>query len=293
MQALCAESVSRRQAGNKLAQSGTRPEAGVRRFLERILDRSRSAEFLNSLETLARRLSLLGALNSLRTSLKAMLSAYRTSIRAPSSGIFPSSIPTIAVLWILLHAHPRLRRWKSRIGHSLRRVARRSAEARLDPAPAAASQRTTRRVHAGQLSAAGGERAAPRSHHRLARQWERNAVIVVVAKSFAPFTEIGRVWPNADALSTARSPSRAMPPMPARTSFGSPRRFGICPLRSSRRKSLPLQGQHESASALRLKRDASRQFRFVSSRRPRSRIMVCATSAKRCSSQGNVTSTFT
>ena len=32
-------------------------EAGVKRFLERILDRSRSAEFLNSLETLARRSS--------------------------------------------------------------------------------------------------------------------------------------------------------------------------------------------------------------------------------------------
>ena len=40
-------------------------EAGVNTFLERILDRSVSAEFLDSLELLARRLSLLGALNSL------------------------------------------------------------------------------------------------------------------------------------------------------------------------------------------------------------------------------------
>src|ERR1017187_8258789 len=40
-------------------------EAGLRTFLTRILDRSVSAEFINSLETLARRTSLLGALNSL------------------------------------------------------------------------------------------------------------------------------------------------------------------------------------------------------------------------------------
>ena len=36
-----------------------------RRFIARILDRSVSAEFLDSLETLARRVALLGALNSL------------------------------------------------------------------------------------------------------------------------------------------------------------------------------------------------------------------------------------
>src|SRR4030081_332427 len=40
-------------------------EAGLRTFLTRILDRSVSGEFLNSLETLAKRISLLGALNSL------------------------------------------------------------------------------------------------------------------------------------------------------------------------------------------------------------------------------------
>ena len=40
-------------------------EAGLQTFIERILDRSTSAEFLDSLETLAQRVSLLGALNSL------------------------------------------------------------------------------------------------------------------------------------------------------------------------------------------------------------------------------------
>src|SRR5260370_42084490 len=40
-------------------------EAGITTFIARILDRTISAEFLDSLETLARRVSLLGALNSL------------------------------------------------------------------------------------------------------------------------------------------------------------------------------------------------------------------------------------
>ena len=40
-------------------------EAGVKTFIARILDPSLSAEFLDSLQTLAQRLSLLGALNSL------------------------------------------------------------------------------------------------------------------------------------------------------------------------------------------------------------------------------------
>src|SRR5258706_16425491 len=49
-------------------------EAGLHKFIERILDPAVSAEFLSSLETLARRVSLLGALNSLsQITLKATL----------------------------------------------------------------------------------------------------------------------------------------------------------------------------------------------------------------------------
>ena len=49
-------------------------ETGVKSFIERILDPSLSGEFLNSLQTLAQRLSLLGALNSLsQITLKAMM----------------------------------------------------------------------------------------------------------------------------------------------------------------------------------------------------------------------------
>src|SRR4030095_1441055 len=49
-------------------------EAGVKGFIEKILDPSRSSEFLNALQTLAQRLSLLGALNSFsQITLKAMM----------------------------------------------------------------------------------------------------------------------------------------------------------------------------------------------------------------------------
>src|ERR1700730_5797440 len=49
-------------------------EAGLRTFLTRLLDRSISAEFLNSMDTLAQRISLLGALNSLsQITLKSMM----------------------------------------------------------------------------------------------------------------------------------------------------------------------------------------------------------------------------
>jgi (1->4)-alpha-D-glucan 1-alpha-D-glucosylmutase len=49
-------------------------EAGLRTFIERILDRSKSAEFLDSLQIFAQRIALLGALNSLsQITLKATL----------------------------------------------------------------------------------------------------------------------------------------------------------------------------------------------------------------------------
>src|SRR6202162_3083677 len=49
-------------------------EAGLRTFIARILDPAVSTEFLNSMETLAQRTALLGALNSLsQVTLKAMM----------------------------------------------------------------------------------------------------------------------------------------------------------------------------------------------------------------------------
>ncbi|TJX00577.1 malto-oligosyltrehalose synthase, partial [Neisseria gonorrhoeae] len=49
-------------------------ENGLRSFIARMLDRERSAEFLQAMETLAKRVALLGALNSLtQLTLKATL----------------------------------------------------------------------------------------------------------------------------------------------------------------------------------------------------------------------------
>ena len=49
-------------------------ENGIRDFIEKILDPAQSAEFLEALQTLARRVALLGTLNSLsQLTLKAML----------------------------------------------------------------------------------------------------------------------------------------------------------------------------------------------------------------------------
>ena len=58
---LCAESGARGQAGNQLAQSPRRPtRRDCKTFIARILDRAISAEFLDSLETLAQRVVAAG-----------------------------------------------------------------------------------------------------------------------------------------------------------------------------------------------------------------------------------------
>ncbi|MCA6108395.1 malto-oligosyltrehalose synthase [Bradyrhizobium cenepequi] len=180
-------------------------EAGLKTFIERILDRSRSADFLNALETLARRLSLLGALNSLsQLTLKAMLpgvpdfyqgtefwdfSLVDPDNRRPID--FAARASALAALekpdWTQL-----VREW---------------AEGRLKLAWTRHLLRL--RTELPDVFTQGNylplEASGPHSDHVIAfaRQWERDAVIVVVAKSFAPFTEVGRVWPNADAFDGA------------------------------------------------------------------------------------------
>jgi (1->4)-alpha-D-glucan 1-alpha-D-glucosylmutase len=180
-------------------------EAGVKTFLERILDRSRSAEFLNALETLARRLSLLGALNSLsQLTLKATLPGVPDFYQGTE-------------FWDFSLVDPDNRR-------PVDFAARASALAALEKPDWA---QLVRQWPDGRLKLAWTrqllrlrselpdvftqgnylplEASGPHRDHVLAfaRQWERDAVIVVVAKSFAPFTEIGRVWPNADAFDGA------------------------------------------------------------------------------------------
>ncbi|MDI4234558.1 malto-oligosyltrehalose synthase [Bradyrhizobium sp. Arg237L] len=182
-------------------------EAGVKTFLERILDRSRSAEFLNALETLARRLSLLGALNSLsQLTLKATLPGVPDFYEGTE-------------FWDFSLVDPDNRR-------PVDFAARASALAALDTPDWG---RLVQEWPDGRLKLAWTrhllrlrselpdvftqgnylplETSGPHRDHVIAfaRQWERDAVIVVAAKSFAPFTEVGRVWPSANAFDGAVS----------------------------------------------------------------------------------------
>ncbi|WP_454630964.1 malto-oligosyltrehalose synthase [Bradyrhizobium cenepequi] len=180
-------------------------EAGVKTFLERILDRSHSAEFLNSLETLARRLSLLGVLNSLsQLTLKATLPGVPDFYQGTE-------------FWDFSLVDPDNRR-------PVDFAARASALAALDAPDWAQLVREwpdgrlklawTRhllrlRTELPDVFTQGNylplEASGPHRDHVIAfaRQWERDAVIVVVAKSFAPFTEVGRIWPSAAAFDGA------------------------------------------------------------------------------------------
>jgi (1->4)-alpha-D-glucan 1-alpha-D-glucosylmutase len=180
-------------------------EAGVKTFLERILDRSRSAEFLNALDTLAQRLSLLGALNSLsQLTLKATLpgvpdfyqgtefwdfSLVDPDNRRPVD--FAARAAALATLeqpdWAqLVQDWPNGRLKLAWTRHLLRL---------RGELPDVFTQGNYQPL----------ETSGPHRNHVIAfaRQWERDAVIVVVAKSFAPFTEAGRLWPKADAFDGA------------------------------------------------------------------------------------------
>jgi (1->4)-alpha-D-glucan 1-alpha-D-glucosylmutase len=180
-------------------------EAGVKTFLERILDRSRSADFLNALEALARRLSLLGALNSLsQLTLKATLpgvpdfyqgtefwdfSLVDPDNRRPVD--FTARTSALAVLeepdWAqLVQQWPDGRLKLAWTRHLLRL---------RSEFPDVFTQGNYLPLETS---------GAHRDHIiAFARQWERDAVIVAVAKSFAPFTEVGRVWPKAEAFDGA------------------------------------------------------------------------------------------
>ena len=144
-------------------------EAGVKSFIEKILDPSLSGEFLNALQTLAQRLSLLGALNSLsQITLKAMMPGVPDFYQGTE-------------LWDFSLVDPDNRRpvdFAERAGRldALEKpdwdrlvagVAERPSEAGLDTAPAQASDRTGRCIHGRRLRTFGSERAAARSFHRV------------------------------------------------------------------------------------------------------------------------------
>src|SRR6266403_4056132 len=180
-------------------------EAGLRTFIERILDHAASAEFLNSLETLAQRVSRLGALNSLsQITLKATmpgvpdfyqgtefwdLSLVDPDNRRPVDFAERASLlPALANPdWADLAQH-----WRN--GHLKLAWTRQLLKLRTELADVFAH---------GDYEPL--EISGPHRDHVIAfaRRRGRDAAIIAVAKSFAAFSQGGRAWPGAEAFDGA------------------------------------------------------------------------------------------
>jgi (1->4)-alpha-D-glucan 1-alpha-D-glucosylmutase len=180
-------------------------EAGLATFIERILDRSASAEFLNSLETLSRRVSLLGALNSLsQITLKATmpgvpdfyqgtefwdLSLVDPDNRRPVD--FSARAAVLASMetpdWQGLARH-----WPD--GHIKMAWTRHLLQVRTELADVFA--------HGDYVPL---DVSGPHRDHVIAfvRRRGRDAAIVAVARSFAAFSQSGRAWPRAESFEGA------------------------------------------------------------------------------------------
>jgi (1->4)-alpha-D-glucan 1-alpha-D-glucosylmutase len=174
----------------------------VRTFIKRILDRSISAEFVSSLENLAQRVALLGALNSLsQITLKVTMPGvpdfyqgtefWDLSLVDPDNRRPVDFAERAAVLgsiekpdWEDLAQH-----WPD--GHVKLAWTRHLLKLRTELAD---------------LFARGDyeplEVNGPHRDHIIAfaRRRGRDAAITVVAKSFAPMSQGGRAWPRAEAF---------------------------------------------------------------------------------------------
>src|ERR1700722_12127052 len=177
-------------------------EAGVRTFIKRILDRSTSAEFVSSLENLAQRLALLGALNSLS----------QITLKATMPGVPDFYQGT--EFWDLSLVDPDNRR---PVDFAVRAAVLASSE---NPDWGDLRQRWTDghiklawtrhllklRTELAEVFSRGDyappEVSGPHREHLIAfaRRRGRDAAITVVAKSFAPMSQGGRAWPHADAF---------------------------------------------------------------------------------------------
>jgi (1->4)-alpha-D-glucan 1-alpha-D-glucosylmutase len=177
-------------------------EAGLKTFIGRILDRSVSAEFLGALETLAQRIALLGALNSLsQITLKATmpgvpdfyqgtefwdLSLVDPDNRRPVD--FAERAAALSALetpdWERL-----AQSWPN--GHLKLAWTRHLLKLRTELADVFADGDYVPLAVSG-----------PHRDHVIAfaRRRGRDAAIVVVAKSFAAFSQGGRAWPRAEAF---------------------------------------------------------------------------------------------
>jgi (1->4)-alpha-D-glucan 1-alpha-D-glucosylmutase len=177
-------------------------EDGLRMFIARILDRSMSGEFLDSLSALARRVALLGALNSLsQVVLKATLPGvpdfyqgtefWDLSLVDPDNRRpvdFAARIDGLSAL--------RSPDWKS--------LTKDWQSGRLKFALTA--HLLNLRTEFSELFADGDyeplEVRGPHRNHVIAfaRRRDDRAVIVAVARLFAPFSQAGRTWPTADSF---------------------------------------------------------------------------------------------
>ena len=180
-------------------------EAGLRTFLTRILDRSVSAEFLTSLETLAQRVSRLGALNSLsQITLKATIPGvpdfyqgtefWDLSLVDPDNRR-PVDFKARAAVLASMDAPD----WESLVqnwsnGHLKLAWTRQLLKLRTELADVFAY---------GDYEPL--EISGPHRDHVIAfaRRRGRDAAIVAVAKSFAAFSQGGRIWPRAEAFDGA------------------------------------------------------------------------------------------
>ncbi len=180
-------------------------EAGLRDFIARILDRTVADGFLNSLETLARRTALLGALNSLsQITLKVTIPGvpdfyqgtefWDLSLVDPDNRRPVDFAERAAVLasmedpdWENL-----VQNWQS--GHLKLAWTRQLLKLRNELADVFAD---------GEYQPL--EVSGPQRNHVIAfaRRRGRDAAVVAVARSFAALSHSGRVWPRAEAFEGA------------------------------------------------------------------------------------------
>ncbi|MET0876418.1 MAG: malto-oligosyltrehalose synthase [Tardiphaga sp.] len=177
-------------------------EDGLHLFLERILDPAQSGEFLESLQTFAKRTALLGALNSLsQITLKATMpgvpdfyqgtefwdfSLVDPDNRRPVD--FAERADVLATLqqpdWSAL-----AQGWDN--GHIKLAWTRELIKLRTEMADVF----THGDYEPLQVTGPHGEHVIA-----FARRHQRDAVIVVIGRSFAALTQGGRAWPAADAF---------------------------------------------------------------------------------------------
>jgi (1->4)-alpha-D-glucan 1-alpha-D-glucosylmutase len=180
-------------------------EDGLKTFIARILDDSVSSEFLEQLAALARRVALLGALNSLsQLTLKATLPGvpdfYQGTEFWDLSLVDPDNRRSVdfaarAAALAALHAPE----WGT--------LAQSWADGRLKLAWTAHLLKL-RNTFADVFTLGDYQPLEVNGPHRdhviaFARQRSKSAVIVALGRWFAPFTQGGRIWPKAGTLDAA------------------------------------------------------------------------------------------